>query len=234
MPRRQSGSLWGLLCLLLCVFVGIQMLLLYHRLWAETWSAFSDLHAETPSHYDVLGGLPVDATDQDIKRAFRKLSKTRHPDKAQAQGRDVKAANEEFRRIIDARDVLLSPRRRDYDISMLREKKKSRKKTEFDWEAWGQNSRQQHKERKKEGGPSRPRSRSGGDHAGDDVILAKSWKGFKRLVVASAKLIDKVLGHVPSTFFIAHSSPERVALLITGTILTVIIGIIYKLQGLVR
>jgi hypothetical protein len=62
-----------------------------------------------PSHYDVLG-LPVDATAQQIKAAYRKAARVTHPD----HGGDAA----EFRRVNLAYEVLSNPQTRSrYDRS---------------------------------------------------------------------------------------------------------------------
>lgn len=62
---------------------------------------------ETPNHYELLG-VPPTATPEEIRRAFRALAKTAHPD----VGGDV----EHFRLLRLAHDTLVSPiTRRGYD-----------------------------------------------------------------------------------------------------------------------
>lgn len=62
-------------------------------------------------YYEVLG-VPRDATDDAIKKAFRKLARQYHPDVA----KDKKAAEEKFKEINEAYDVLSDPqKRRRYD-----------------------------------------------------------------------------------------------------------------------
>lgn len=62
-------------------------------------------------YYAILG-VPRDATDEDIKRAFRKLARQHHPDVA----RDKRTGEEKFKEINEAYEVLGNPdRRRKYD-----------------------------------------------------------------------------------------------------------------------
>jgi molecular chaperone DnaJ len=62
-------------------------------------------------YYKVLG-VPKDATEAEIKKAYRKLAREYHPD---ANKGDVKA-EERFKEISEANDILGDPKRRkDYD-----------------------------------------------------------------------------------------------------------------------
>lgn len=236
--------------MLLCGLLGIQVYMLYQQLWAGTGSASSNPpvaaapHPKT--HYEVLGGLSIDATDKDIQDAFRQLSRLHHPDKAQTKGRDVKAASEWYQRIQDARDTLLSPQRCDYDLDLLKggvrryidckERFRAREAEEreaklredtdrrqvlFERKASGQKFQQQHEERREGGRPSRPVTDNGSDNGGGGVIPGRSWKGIKRRAVGSAKQVDEVLGHVPSKF-VAYTSSHRVPLLLSSTAATII------------
>jgi curved DNA-binding protein len=66
---------------------------------------------EYKDYYTVLG-VPRDASAEDIKKAFRKLARQYHPDKAQ----DKKAGEEKFKRINEAYEVLGDPaNRKKYD-----------------------------------------------------------------------------------------------------------------------
>lgn len=60
-----------------------------------------------PTHYELLG-VAADASAEDVRRAFRALAKTAHP--------DVGGDPDHFRRLRDAHDTLTDPRsRRRYD-----------------------------------------------------------------------------------------------------------------------
>ena len=66
---------------------------------------------EFKDYYATLG-VARDATDDDIKKAFRKLARQYHPDVA----RDKKTAEEKFKEINEANEVLSDPvKRRKYD-----------------------------------------------------------------------------------------------------------------------
>jgi len=62
-------------------------------------------------YYEVLG-VPRNATDEEIRKAFRKLARQYHPDVA----KDKKKAEEKFKEINEAYEVLGDPeKRRQYD-----------------------------------------------------------------------------------------------------------------------
>ncbi|MES2573264.1 MAG: J domain-containing protein [Verrucomicrobiota bacterium] len=64
-------------------------------------------------YYSVLG-VPRNASEEDIKKAFRKLARQYHPDTAKPK--DKEAAEEKFKEINEAYDVLNNPeKRRRYD-----------------------------------------------------------------------------------------------------------------------
>jgi curved DNA-binding protein len=66
---------------------------------------------EFKDYYKVLG-VPRDASDEDIKKAFRKLARQYHPDVA----KDKKGAEEKFKEINEAYEVLGDPQNRSkYD-----------------------------------------------------------------------------------------------------------------------
>ena len=62
--------------------------------------------AEKRDYYEVLG-LKKDATDADIKRAYRKLAAQYHPDKNPSPDAAVR-----FREVQEAYEVLADPERR--------------------------------------------------------------------------------------------------------------------------
>ncbi|HEY0793276.1 MAG TPA: J domain-containing protein [Chthoniobacterales bacterium] len=67
--------------------------------------------AEYKDYYAVLG-VPRNASEDDIKRAFRKLARQHHPDVAKDKG----TAEEKFKEINEAYEVLRDPtKRRKYD-----------------------------------------------------------------------------------------------------------------------
>src|SRR5437870_4602413 len=66
---------------------------------------------EFKEYYTSLG-VPRDASDEDIKKAFRKLARQYHPDVA----KDKKTAEEKFKEINEAYEVLSDPeKRKKYD-----------------------------------------------------------------------------------------------------------------------
>jgi curved DNA-binding protein len=66
---------------------------------------------EFKDYYEVLG-ISRDASEDDIKQAFRKLARKYHPDVA----KDKKTAEEKFKEINEAHEVLSDPeKRRQYD-----------------------------------------------------------------------------------------------------------------------
>lgn len=62
----------------------------------------------TRCHYDVLG-LPRDASDSDLKKAYRRLALKHHPDK---NPEDVEACTRIFNSIQQAYEVLSDPQER--------------------------------------------------------------------------------------------------------------------------
>jgi len=65
--------------------------------------------------YDMMN-LKLDSTEEDIKKAYKRLSLQYHPDKVAAKGLDATAANEKFNEIKEACDILKDPDRRQiYD-----------------------------------------------------------------------------------------------------------------------
>lgn len=65
--------------------------------------------AREPTFYDVLG-VGRDATDQEIRAAFRRLARELHPDRF--QGPAKKQAEERFQRVTQAFNVLSNPETR--------------------------------------------------------------------------------------------------------------------------
>ena len=66
---------------------------------------------EFKDYYSVLG-VSRTATDDEIKKAFRKLARLYHPDVA----KDKKSAEQKFKEINEANEVLSDPvKRRKYD-----------------------------------------------------------------------------------------------------------------------
>ena len=66
---------------------------------------------ERPDYYKVLG-VGKNATDEEIKKAYRKLARKYHPDRNPGD----KPAEERFKEISQAHDVLSDPdKRKEYD-----------------------------------------------------------------------------------------------------------------------
>ena len=67
--------------------------------------------AERPDYYKILG-VGKNATDEEIKKAYRKLARKYHPDRNPGD----KQAEERFKEISQAHDVLSDPdKRKEYD-----------------------------------------------------------------------------------------------------------------------
>ena len=72
------------------------------------------MNTDSPNYYDVLGIAP-DASQEDIKKAYRRLAKAYHPDVNREPG-----AVARFREINEANQVLSQPdRRAQYDSVVL-------------------------------------------------------------------------------------------------------------------
>ena len=80
------------------------------------------------NHYDRLG-VSQTATDAEIKSAFRRQAVALHPDKV--RGGDGDAGNEEFHALVEARDVLLDPQRREEYDRQLFEAKRAREEQRY-------------------------------------------------------------------------------------------------------
>ena len=69
----------------------------------------------TKDFYQVLG-VAKDASDAEIKKAYRKLARTHHPD----QNPGDEAAEKRFKEITEAYTVLGDPeQRKEYDLSLI-------------------------------------------------------------------------------------------------------------------
>ncbi|KAL4183943.1 hypothetical protein AMTRI_Chr11g157590 [Amborella trichopoda] len=79
---------------------------------------FSDLIDRTDSHYQFLG-IPPEADQEEIKAAFRRLSKEYHPDTTSLP---LKSASDKFMRLREAYNVLSNEEsRRFYDWGLAQE-----------------------------------------------------------------------------------------------------------------
>ncbi|CAN6485335.1 unnamed protein product [Victoria cruziana] len=73
--------------------------------------------SSSASHYDVLG-VPIGASSEEIKAAYRKLARSVHPDVAAVGRKD--ACADEFMRIHSAYSTLSDPEKRaSYDSKLL-------------------------------------------------------------------------------------------------------------------
>jgi molecular chaperone DnaJ len=62
-------------------------------------------------YYDILG-VPKNATEDDIKKAYRKLAMKHHPDRNQGEGDDVKKSEEKFKEAKEAYEMLSDANKR--------------------------------------------------------------------------------------------------------------------------
>lgn len=70
-------------------------------------------------HYSILG-IEEDATQDEVKRAYRKLAKTLHPDLNKEAPDD---AAERFKKVKDAYEILSNPLKREkYDLELMRQR----------------------------------------------------------------------------------------------------------------
>ena len=77
---------------------------------AEVDSIFAQFRPSNDSNYKILEITP-DATDEEVKKAYRKMAVKYHPDKVATLGEDVqKAAEEKFKAISQAYDTICKER----------------------------------------------------------------------------------------------------------------------------
>ncbi|SBT72743.1 40 kDa heat shock protein, putative [Plasmodium ovale] len=82
---------------------------------SEHFSSFGNTSQKTQDYYSILG-VPRDATENDIKKAYRKLAMKWHPDKHVDEA-DKKVAEEKFKSISEAYEVLSDEeKRKTYDL----------------------------------------------------------------------------------------------------------------------
>jgi DnaJ like chaperone protein len=77
---------------------------------AEVDSIFAQFRPNNDSNYRILEIGP-DATDEEVKKAYRKLAVKYHPDKVATLGEDVqKAAEEKFKAVSQAYEAICRER----------------------------------------------------------------------------------------------------------------------------
>ena len=77
---------------------------------AEVDSIFAQFRPSNDSNYKILEITP-DATDEEVKKAYRKMAVKYHPDKVATLGEDVhKAAEEKFKAISQSYDTICKER----------------------------------------------------------------------------------------------------------------------------
>jgi len=62
-------------------------------------------------YYDILG-VARDATDTEIKKAYRRKALELHPDKAILRGENIEEANQNFALLAEAYEILSNPNER--------------------------------------------------------------------------------------------------------------------------
>lgn len=76
----------------------------------EADSIFAQFRPSNDSNYRILGITP-DATDEEVKKAYRKMAVQYHPDKVATLGEDVqKAAEEKFKAVSQAYEAICRER----------------------------------------------------------------------------------------------------------------------------
>ncbi|QDK38064.1 J domain-containing protein [Bdellovibrio sp. NC01] len=86
--------------------------------FAQTADEVRRIMNPNSSFYDILG-VSKNATDDEIKTAYRKLLKVYHPDRYQQDPVKSKAATEVLKKVNIARDTLADPMaRRQYDVKI--------------------------------------------------------------------------------------------------------------------
>lgn len=77
---------------------------------AEVESVFAQFKPSNDSNYKILE-ITADATDEEVKKAFRKMAVKYHPDKVATLGEDVqKAAEEKFKTVSQAYEAICKER----------------------------------------------------------------------------------------------------------------------------
>lgn len=89
----------------------IQVIAAYMNIRTSDFSSIKAMFfKDTNTAYNILGVKPT-ATDDEVKKAYRKMAVEYHPDKVAYLGEDVqKSANEKFRKISDAYEAIKKER----------------------------------------------------------------------------------------------------------------------------
>ena len=96
------------------IFIAILILAMMYKAGGNTMNDEDFIDEEIPDFYKELG-VQRTATTKEIKRAFRKLAVTLHPDKNKAEG-----AEESFKLINEANEVLADIElRKIYDVELI-------------------------------------------------------------------------------------------------------------------
>ena len=85
------------------------MLVLFLELDFESYNSYKNVNIEIINPYEVLG-LKYNSSDDDIKRAYKKLVIQFHPDRFTNEPIKQKEANEKFIRIRDAYEKICRER----------------------------------------------------------------------------------------------------------------------------
>ncbi|GAW20153.1 hypothetical protein ANO14919_096500 [Xylariales sp. No.14919] len=112
MPKETSRRTPAVICAVVCV------LIVFIYIWVSA-AAVATAPGANATHYDVLN-TTVNASDAELRRAYRRVIRSYHPDKWQRLGARERAQAE--RRYIQARysyAVLSGPQRCQYDMLIM-------------------------------------------------------------------------------------------------------------------
>ncbi len=119
MTQEQRLQLLGFLCLIAKADGKVDTTEVTELKRLAIWLGLSDSHIDQMLNlggktldeaYKVLGITP-DATDDEVRKAYRKMALQHHPDKVATLGEDVrKAAEQKFKEIGEAKDLIFKAR----------------------------------------------------------------------------------------------------------------------------